>query len=91
MRADLSSHAVLFHQGLLGEVDHEGIIRAQAHIHAPSKEGGEGVAVIVQEQAVVGQRTHAQTHLPSIQMALDVSGMSDSVMLVTHKQGSGLP
>lgn len=44
-------------------MDHEGVIRAQTHVHASSKEGGEGVAVVVQEQAVVGQRTHAQPYL----------------------------
>ena len=59
----LGCHAVLLHERLLGEVDHEGIIRAQTHIHAPSKEGREGVAVVVQEQAVVGQRAHAQSYL----------------------------
>lgn len=62
-RAHLSSHTVFLDQGLLGEVNLQGIIRAQADIHAPGEEGGERVAVVVQKQAVVGQRAHAQPHL----------------------------
>ena len=61
--ADLCCHAVLLHQGLLGEVDLQRVIRAEAHIHPSGKEGGEWIAVVVQEQTVVGQRAHAQAYL----------------------------
>lgn len=63
VEADLGSYTVLLNKGLLGEVNLQRVICAQAHIHASGKEGGEGVAVVVQEQAVVGQRAHAQTNL----------------------------
>ena len=63
--ADLRCHTVLLDQRLLGEVDLQGVICAEAHVHAPGKEGGERVAMVVQEQAVVGQGAHAQPHLHS--------------------------
>lgn len=63
--ADLCCHTVLLHQGLLGEVDLQGVICAEAHIHPSGKEGGEWIAMIVQEQTVVGQRAHAQAYLCS--------------------------
>lgn len=62
---NLCCHTVLLHQGLLGEVDLQRIICAEAHIHPSGKEGGERIAVVVQEQAVVGQRAHAQAYLCS--------------------------
>ena len=61
--ADLCCYTVLFYQRLLGEVDLERVICAQADIHPTGKEGGEGVAMVIKEQAVVGQGTHTQAHL----------------------------
>ena len=61
--SDLCSYTVLLHQGLLSKVDLQGIICAQADIHSPGKEGGEGITVVVQEQAVVGQGAHTQPDL----------------------------
>ena len=80
-RANLSSHTVLLNQGLLSEVDLQGIIRAQADIHAPGKEGGKRVAVVVQKQAVVGQRAHAQPHL---QVAVTVVLLSNQHFVLLH-------
>ena len=80
-KANLSSHTVLLNQGLLSEVDLQGIIRAQADIHAPGKEGGERVAVVVQKQAVVGQRAHAQ---PDLQVAVTVVLPSSRRLVSLH-------
>ncbi len=63
--ADLCCHTVLLHQGLLGEVDLQRVICAETHIHPSGKERGERIAVVVQEQTVVGQRAHAQAYLCS--------------------------
>ena len=59
----LCSHTVLLHQGLLGQVDLQGVIRAEADAEATSKKGGEWIPVVVQEQAVVAEGAHAQPHL----------------------------
>jgi len=64
-QADLRCHTILLHQGLLCEVDLQRVICAEAHIHPSGKEGGEWIAVVVQEQTVVGQRAHAQAYLCS--------------------------
>mmetsp|Transcript_8423 Transcript_8423/g.52656 ORF Transcript_8423/g.52656 Transcript_8423/m.52656 type:complete len:274 (+) Transcript_8423:4142-4963(+) len=59
----LGRHRVLFHERLLGEVDHQWIVRGQAHIKPPIEKCGERVPVIVQEQVVVAQRRHCKTDL----------------------------
>ena len=43
----------------------QGVICGQGERQTACEEHGEGVAVVVQEQAVVGQGAHAQTHLGS--------------------------
>ena len=40
-----------------------GVVGGEREGQAPRKEGGKGVAVVIQEQAVVGQRAHAQPDL----------------------------
>lgn len=59
----LRRHAVLLHQRLLGQVNHDGVVRGQRNREPSCEEHGEGVPVVVQEQGVVGQRAHAQTNL----------------------------
>eukprot|EP00878_Enallax_costatus_P028181 GHUV01030401.1.p1 GENE.GHUV01030401.1~~GHUV01030401.1.p1 ORF type:complete len:133 (-),score=8.89 GHUV01030401.1:343-741(-) len=53
----LCCYRVLLYQWFLSEVYLQGIISAEAHTQTTRKECGEGVLVVVKEQAVVGQGT----------------------------------
>ena len=55
---DLSRDAVLLHEGLLGEVELERVIRGQRDVEAAGEVVRERGAGVVQEQRVVGQRRH---------------------------------
>lgn len=49
----------------------EGIVSTQADVETTVEEGWEGVSLIVQEQGVVGQRRHGDTHLGQIEQVLE--------------------
>ena len=82
----LRRHAVLLHQWFLGEVDLQGVICRQAHTQAARKEGGEGVLVVVEEQAVVRQRAAMTGHKQQGQQ--ECTGRSESCRRGTACRGS---
>lgn len=49
----------------------EGIVGTQADVETTVEEGWEGVALIVQEQGVVGQGRHGDTHLGQVEQVLE--------------------
>lgn len=66
----LGCDTVLLDKGLLGEVELERIVGTQTDIETAVEEGREGVALIVQEQGVVGQGRHGNTHLGQVEQVL---------------------
>jgi len=44
-------------------MDLEGIVGGERYREAPGEVGREGVAMVVQEEVVIGERAHAQTNL----------------------------
>jgi hypothetical protein len=66
MAPHLCRYTVLFHEGLLSEVDHERVVCRQAHVHPPGKEHGERVTVVVEEETVVAEGRHGQANLQGV-------------------------
>ena len=62
--SDLSSYGVLLHERLLGEVELERVVRGQRDVEAAHEVVIQRRAGVLQEQRVVGQRRHRDTHLP---------------------------
>ena len=61
---DLSSYGVLLHERLLGKVELEGVVRGERDVEAAHEVVIQRRAGVLQEQRVVGQRRHRDTHLP---------------------------
>ena len=60
---DLRGNAVLLYQGLLREVDLQGVVCGERDLQALAEEIGEGVLAVVQEERVVRERGHGDTDL----------------------------
>lgn len=69
----------------------KGVIGGQADGEAASKEGGEGVAVVVQEEGVVGEGGHAQANLGQVVEVLQGWGLAqiDAVGDVVAEEHGG--
>lgn len=67
MVAYLSCDTILFDKRLLGEMELKRIVGTQTDIETAVEKHGEGVALIVQEQGVVGQGRHGDTHLGQVE------------------------
>ena len=63
---DLRGDGVLLHEGLLGEVELQGVVWGQRDEQPPRQVLGQGVAVVVEEQGVVGQGGHGDADLGKI-------------------------
>ena len=59
----LGGDAVLLHEGLLGEVELEGVVGGDGDVEAPGKVVRQGGAVVGQEEGVVAERAHGDAHL----------------------------
>ena len=59
----LGGDAVLLHQGLLGEVELEGVVGRDGHVEASGEVVGQGRAVVREEERIVAQWRHGNTHL----------------------------
>lgn len=66
----------------------EGIVSTQADVETTMEEGWEGVALIVQEQGVVGQGRHGDTHLSQVEQVLEGGDLAqqDSVRDTERRQ-----
>ena len=59
----LGGDAVLLHQRLLGEVELEGVVGGDGDVEASGQVVGQGGPVVGQEERVVAQWGHGNTHL----------------------------
>ena len=59
----LGGNAVLLHQRLLGEVELEGVVGGDGDVEASGQVVGQGGPVVRQEEGVVAQWGHGNTHL----------------------------
>ena len=59
----LGGNAVLLHEGLLGEVELEGVVGGDGDVEASGQVVGQGGPVVGQEERVVAQWGHGNTHL----------------------------
>jgi hypothetical protein len=64
--ADLSGNRVLFNEGLAGEMQQQGVVGRDGHVHAAAKVFRKRVAVIVQKEGIVGKRRHGNSHLVEV-------------------------
>ena len=60
---DLRGDAVLLHEGLLGEVELEGVVGGERHVEPPGQVVRERRAVVVEEEGVVGEGRHGDPDL----------------------------
>ena len=59
----LGGDAVLLHEGLLGEVELEGVVGGDGDVEASGEVVRQGRAVVRKEEGVVAQWGHCNTHL----------------------------
>ena len=67
----LCCHGVLLHERLLGEVELEWVVRGQVDLHALPEVLGEGVLVVIDEEAVVAEWRHAYVDLRQVVEVVD--------------------